>query len=319
MTDLTDRYVLTVLRRVPDAQRADLDRELRASIADAVDARVEAGAAPGDAVEATLVELGDPDRLADQYAGRRDHLIGPELFSVWRRLMTLQFSVVLPIVVAVPVVGELADGGPVGEAVGAGIGALLTVGVHLAFWTTLVFAILERTGTGRDGIAGAWKPEHLPRYEQGRAVTSHLVVDLVWIALLIAGLVLQQFTFTEQPLLDPANWSFWWPYLIVVLLLEGAYAIWFRRAGVRTHAMTAVNALLAVASAGPVVWLLAHDRFLNPGYAPFGAEAQGWTSRIVLIVVAVIAVWDVVDQGLRVRRSRRGLGAAVPGSGVRAC
>ena len=40
---LVDRYVLTALRRVPQQQRADIDRELRASIDDAVDARGEAG------------------------------------------------------------------------------------------------------------------------------------------------------------------------------------------------------------------------------------------------------------------------------------
>ena len=39
MTTLTDRYVWGVLRSVPEAQRPDLEPEIRAMIADAVDAR----------------------------------------------------------------------------------------------------------------------------------------------------------------------------------------------------------------------------------------------------------------------------------------
>src|SRR5690349_18471248 len=97
-TDLVDRYVLTALRRIPESQRADIDRELRASIADAVDARVDSGEPPGEAERNALLELGDPDRLADSYAGRRSYLIGPDVFAVWRRFLTMLFTVVLPIV-----------------------------------------------------------------------------------------------------------------------------------------------------------------------------------------------------------------------------
>ncbi len=49
---LTDRYVYAVTRSLPESQRADIDKELRASIADAVDARVEAGDHPAEAERA---------------------------------------------------------------------------------------------------------------------------------------------------------------------------------------------------------------------------------------------------------------------------
>jgi hypothetical protein len=324
MTNLVDRYVLTALRRVPEQQRADIDRELRASIADAVDARIDGGATPDDAVEQALLELGDPDRLADRYADRRAHLIGPDLFGAWRRLMTMLFTVVLPIVVTIAVVAEIIDDGSVGEIIGAAVVALITTSVHLGFWTTLVFAILERTGLarteqGRAELGLTWRPANLPEYTDGRPVTSQLVGDLVWVVLLIAGLVLQQFTFTAEPVLDPANWSFWWPYLIGVLVLEGAYAVWTYRLPVRTHAVTVVNALLGLAAAVPLVWLLATDRFFNNDYVftELGdGDAARWASRSLIVVVVVVTVWDIVDQGLRTERSRRGLGARVPGTGV---
>ena len=39
MTTLTDRYIAATLRSVPEKSRGDLERELRASIGDAIDAR----------------------------------------------------------------------------------------------------------------------------------------------------------------------------------------------------------------------------------------------------------------------------------------
>ncbi len=74
-------------------------------------------------------------------------------------------------------------------------------------------------------------PRRLPEYESGRVAHTRLVPNVVWPVLLIAGLVLQQFTFTDVPVLDPANWSFWWPYLVAVLVLEIVWAIQVFRTG----------------------------------------------------------------------------------------
>src|SRR6478736_5334921 len=76
---LTDRYVAATLRRVPADQHADLEQELRASVADAVEAKVEAGTDPARAETDVLNDLGHPDRLAADLAGRPLYLIGPTL------------------------------------------------------------------------------------------------------------------------------------------------------------------------------------------------------------------------------------------------
>lgn len=322
MTSLVDRYVHTALRRVPDAQRADIDRELRASIADAVDARVESGEPADAAVERTLLELGDPDRLADRYADRAGHLIGPELFPAWRRLMKMMVTVVLPIVVGVAVAVRVADDPGIGPIIGTAVSAILTAGVHLAFWTTAAFVVIERTGAGKAQLRTTWSLDDLPAYEPGRQNLTQLAAGVVWPVVLIAALVLQQFTFTDEPVLEPANWSFWWPYLIGVLLLEIAYAVWVHRLGVVTRAAAVVNAVVSLAAAVPLVWLLATDRFLNPGFTPF-AEATGagepqwstWATGIAIAVIVVTTGWDVIDVTLRAERARRGLPTKVPGTG----
>jgi hypothetical protein len=321
MTSLIDRYVYTALRRVPEQQRTDIDRELRASIDDAVDARVENGEPRDTAIEQTLLELGDPDVLADRYADRRQVLIGPDLFPVWRRLLLLLLSVVLPIVVGVVVVVTILDEGAFGAVIGAAISSALTTAVHMAFWTTAVFAVLERTGVARSSLRTAWTPADLPKYEPGSQTAAQLAASVVWPVLLIVVLVLQQFTFTDEPVLDPANWSFWWPFLIVVLVLECVYAVWVFRRGAWSHTVTLVNAGLAVLFWGPVIWLLASHNFFNPEFIAgldWGtADPLGWLTTVCVIVAVASAVYDVVEVAVKADRSRRGIPARLAGTGIK--
>nr|WP_296075990.1 permease prefix domain 1-containing protein [uncultured Actinoplanes sp.] len=319
MSSLVDRYVWTALRRVPEQQRADIDRELRASIEDAVDARVEAGEARDAAIEKTLTDLGDPDRLADSYANRPAVLIGPELFGVWRRLMITLYSTVLPIVVAVVVIIQLIDDPAIGKVIGAVVTSALTVGVHLGFWTTAVFAVIERTGYGKGDLRTTWTLKDLPKYEPSALTRVQLAAWLTWPVMLIAALVLQQFTFTDVPVLNPANWTFWWPYLIVIIALRAAYAIWVYRLGAWTRASAVVNAVIALLGAVPVVWLLAGGSFFNPEFHqiidPNTGDPRTWITAIAIGVVVLQAGWDVIDTAIRVERARRGLPTKVAGTG----
>jgi len=49
MISLTERYLAAALRSIPDAQRADVDRELRSSIADAWRTASPPSSTPSDA------------------------------------------------------------------------------------------------------------------------------------------------------------------------------------------------------------------------------------------------------------------------------
>ena len=86
MTSLTERYLAAALRGIPEAKRKDVERELRSSIADAVEDHVEAGRGAGGGREGRPRGPRRPRALAAEYAGRPLHLIGPELFVVWRHV-----------------------------------------------------------------------------------------------------------------------------------------------------------------------------------------------------------------------------------------
>jgi hypothetical protein len=314
MTSLIDRYVFTAVRRVPQEQRAEIDRELRASIEDAIESKMEAGATRDEAVDAALRELGNPSRLADHYAGRRNYLIGPELYPGWRILLKLLLTAVLPIVVVVSVVVQLFE--DPSKAVSEGFSTLFSVGINLVFWVTLVFALIERAGI-RDlptaGLVGlrtnrSWTPNDLPKYEPRAMTLSQLATELSWLAVLIAALVLQQFTFTDQPLLDPAGWHLWWPLLIVAFLFRATFYVVVYRQAAWTRAAVLGNTAAALLWAVPTIWLLAANRFFNPAFHGLAhSDVKHWVTVSVIITVALITAWDTVEATRRALAARRGV------------
>ena len=96
---LTDRYVWAVLRSCPRPSAPELEREVRALVADATEANAADGPLDAAAAErAALAELGDPDALAARYTGPAQHLIGPPVYPAWKRTVSMLLAIVVPIV-----------------------------------------------------------------------------------------------------------------------------------------------------------------------------------------------------------------------------
>ena len=83
MTQPTEQYLAAALRGIPEKKRADVERELRSSIADAVEDRVANGEDRDAAEKAVLEGLGDPARLAAGMTGTPavPHRSGPSSSS----------------------------------------------------------------------------------------------------------------------------------------------------------------------------------------------------------------------------------------------
>lgn len=306
---LTDRYVWSVLKSLPESKRLDIDRELRASIADDVDARVESGEEPAAAERAVLLDLGEPARLAASYTGRTLGLIGPELYPGYVALLKMLYAVVLPVVAAAYFVIQLLVGAERGGLIGSTVAVVLSLIVHLGFWTTLVFAIAERTGTSMKNIPtfdrGPFDPDRLPSVVTNTGTgRSDLIASLVVLLLVPFALVWQQFTpiigDSDEPLpiLAPALWSFWLPYLIVMMVLAAGFAVALYRTGRWTWPLVAVNAVLSLAVAIPFAVLMATGELLNPEFV----DALGWErvfaaggSGAVACAVAIVAIalWSI--------------------------
>src|SRR5690606_23087307 len=106
------------VRSLPPQLQAEVRDELRASIADAVDARTEQGEPLEAAERAVLSELGDPSILAAGYADRPLHLIGPKYFLTWWRLLKVLVAIVPACAFGGVVIAQALAGGGIGQIIG---------------------------------------------------------------------------------------------------------------------------------------------------------------------------------------------------------
>ncbi|KKK05628.1 permease prefix domain 1-containing protein [Micromonospora sp. HK10] len=314
MSSLTDRYLAATLRSVPAGRRAEIETELRGSIEDMIDGRRADGRDTEAAEREVLNELGDPAQLAARYADRRLQLIGPAYYLAWERLMKLLLSFIPALVGVVVGLVEASDGNG-GGAIGEGISAAIQTAVQIAFWVTLVFAVLERTNTALH--LPAWTVDQLREDHVNRQITPvDTVAAIGFLVLVIAYLPIQQFrSFVpgdghgNLPILDPALWSFWLPFLIAVLVATIGLEVAKFRAGRWTWPLVGVNAVLDLAFAVPVIWLISTDRLLNPDFV----HRWEWLSQadnlhnvatFVAVGTALITAWDIIDSAIKAYRNR---------------
>ena len=319
-TPLTDSYVTATLRNVPRRQRADIERELRASIADDVDGRIDHGASAKDAEFAALDELGDPAQLAANYSGRQLTLIGPNTFTSYTTTLKVVEGTTIPIVFIVLIAVGLSQHHPVAATIAGAISVAVTVAVYLAVFLTIAFALIDRATTrnvdaSRRGIR--WSPKFLPvdnrpaQKSWGESVSS-----VIFTVIVVAAVAIQR---TESPvstsgdvpiqILAPSLWDFWLPYFLVVLLL--GVALDFVRLGIgRWHPVTtSIGTLLTLAGAVPFIALAYESKIVNPalwraiGHAEWTTPGN-WLSLIIAIFVGLIALGNVIDEWRRRYRQR---------------
>ncbi|MFF2525803.1 HAAS signaling domain-containing protein [Streptomyces liangshanensis] len=316
---LTDRYVAEVVRRIPAGRRGDVAEELRATIADTVEARGPAG--PGDEADRAdpagrerverevLAEMGDPVRLAAGYADRPVALIGPELFPTYVRFLTVLVSTVLPVVVVAGAVLDVVDGRAVGEVIGGAVGAVLSVGAQMIAWLTVVFAVIERSGALGGAVAGrvggAWTPDDLPDHRVPKRRGAAAYTGVAWHALLIALIVWQH---TARPyrtdggarvdVLDPALWSGWiWPILAGLAGLVALDAV--RAVRVWTRSLAVWSAVAQGAFSLALAWVLHRQELFNPAFlADFngGWKTPGSFYTVAVVVVLAVGAGDAVKR-----------------------
>ncbi|MCC3268601.1 permease prefix domain 1-containing protein [Arthrobacter gengyunqii] len=317
MSTLTDRYVFAALAAIPEAQRSDIERELRTSIADAVEARTDAGQSPAEAERLVLTEFGDPVRLAASYTDRPLYLIGPDLFLDWWRLLKRVLAIVVPLAFVATVVFRMTtDPEDPTQAFGAALSNSLGAVVQVGFWLTLVFAVIQYNGTRRKDLGLApWSPAALPSLPRQASVSLGDTIATVVLLAFFIGLLLWQkvgsLLFLDgEPVvvLQDSLWSFWLPSLIALLAAKAVFAVVLYVSGRWTYLFAAVNTALALLFTVPVLWLLATDRVFDLTILSAdgrGQEASSWTVGITAATVLVIGVWEIADGFIKAFKASR--------------
>lgn len=291
---LTERYIQEVVRRIPADQRDDVADELRATIADTVEAREEES--PEAAERAVITEMGDPIRLAAKYRDRPLALIGPDFYPVYIRLLTMLMTVVLPIVVVVVVAIDAVENRNIGQLIGTGIGAVLGVGAQMFAWLTLVFALIDRWKRNDDVKKEVeWTPDTLPELRKPDKGGPAAVASIVWYAFMAGAIVWQHFAEpwklddgTRVQVLDPALWSNWiWPILAGLAAMAVLEVIRIVQRG-WTMGLVIAYAVAEAVFALPLAWIFYDHRIMNPAFLnDFNGE---WTTPDSFYTVAAVIV-----------------------------
>jgi len=299
---LTDRYVDATLRRLPARQRADIERELRTSIADAVDGRVQAGSDPAEAERVALTELGDPALLAAAYADRPLQLIGPSLYIDYVRLLVALLATVLPCVAAAVGAARILEGSSALTLVGETAGVTFTVAIHLVFWTTLVFAVLERGPAVRMTSARAWSVAAIPepptrRVRYGEVIAATVLLGLFATFVLLSPMVSTELDASGDPIGVLSPWlSDSGVVYVFIAFAVASVGLTFATRYVPWNAPYAITrSLVDAVCPALLIWFAASDRVVNPAFV----EAVAWPQRasqwiasglILLAVGALIRV-----------------------------
>ncbi|MER7798222.1 permease prefix domain 1-containing protein [Microbacterium sp. NPDC096154] len=313
--DFTSRYVEAATRSLPADQRHDYAEELTASIRDQIDDRVAAGESPADAEKAVLTAMGDPAVLAAGYADRPLHLIGPRYFSDWKRLLVLLLWIVVPIGAFAGVLGAGLRGDAPGGWVGAGIASALTAGVHVFFWVTLAFALVERFGAPKGKELGVWSVDMLPLTAHRRAQFGEVAMAFVAAVVMAAALAWDRWiafiphsqTGGEPlPVLHPDLWPWGFAIAVGTALVTAVLTLLAHLAGRWATWMGLANAILSLAVTAAALVLLANGLLLNAAFVThaFGDAAPQTVDVLGVILgagIAVLGAWSAWDSYRRTR------------------
>ena len=165
MKKLIDRYVYDVVRRLPETERMDVQKELTSSIYDMLPDEPNA-----DEVESALNELGAPYLLAEKYRQHPKYLISPAVYESYIGTLKwlLPFVGLLLFIVGIIKGGlESFDAGSdaiqsTANLIAGGISGGLSGTLQCFFWMTLVYAIIDRVSKKSPKNGAAWQTSYLP-------------------------------------------------------------------------------------------------------------------------------------------------------------
>ncbi len=311
-----DRYINAVGEQLPAKQRADIEKELRSLILDALEGRTGSSAEVTEEDElAVLREFGRPEDVAQRYAPTPRYLIGPRLYPIYR--IVLRVLIIVSMVgISLAMFGESIFSNTDGFAVlGNVVERLFDAVISAIGSVTLVFAIIERAtpASAWDKMKEKpWDPAQLTavssdkRFGMADGVFSVLFTLLGLVAVnLVSYRIWQMPDFSARyPVLDVSvflRYLPWWNLLLGLTLVHTA-VLWIKgrwSVGARIRAIAldlGALALLAFLVSAP---LLIPGNFVLCG-GPESAEALRQAGEIVpkllravFAASMVFTVWDL--------------------------
>lgn len=163
---MIDKYVYAVTKYLPADSREDVGKELRANIEDMLPEN------PTDEdVYKVLEKLGSPMKLAEEYNHNKRYLIGPAYYDRYIETLKIVIGIFITVFVGLAILSGVSDADSANSVNGYLIPIIEDLGSSIvegalqgAFWVTLVFFIMEKTGFDSGDIPlfrKKWSPDEL--------------------------------------------------------------------------------------------------------------------------------------------------------------
>lgn len=332
--ELIKRYVYAVTQKLPEQQRADIEKELTSLIEDMLDVRTQGAEVREKDVEEVLLELGEPAELAARYRGKERYLISPERFDSYVSVLKVVLLSVLIGITVVSVIEFFMEPDQFVKQFAEYLVTLLTVSIQGFAWVTIIFAILEYKGdVDSDNKVNAnklWKPVDLPSIPDARTrikasepilgiIFSILFLVLFTFAIDLVGL--HRYTggqSTTVPVFDEEVFRryvpFIWLITAIAILRDCLKMIrrkWTAPIVVFHLFFNAVSLILAlVMFSDPAVWNptfiieLVNAGVIHEGTEGFDTVTTIWNrfQEGLIYVIAFITIIDSVAVGLKLYR-----------------
>jgi hypothetical protein len=171
---IIDRYVYAVVRNLPQSQRWEVERKVRAAIEDKLTKYLDIYDEK-QRVEKVLSELGEPSALAEKYIDHKGFIIGPKNYYNYMIVLKIVLGCTLLVISIEYVLRFVFSTGGIElfKLIFRYISSLLSGSVQGFIWVTIVFLIFDYIGfkTGKNSVDGkTWSLANLPEIPEKKAL-----------------------------------------------------------------------------------------------------------------------------------------------------
>lgn len=306
--EMVERYIYAVTQRLPENQREDIAEELRGIIEDMLEAHFGSQNYTEEQVHHVLLELGNPNELAEQYRGSKRYLIGPDLFPSFifiLKIVSLAIMTAMSIVFVIETIIE--PSAVIGNFISM-VTSLISAAAQAFAWITIGFGIADYKGIVPDDLkkntTREWTPTDLPEIPDRKKQIKR--ADAI-IGIIFSVVAIVFVTFSNEligvpifrndelmgiiPVLNVESFNSLLPFIYTIVAisigkecLKLIYGKWTKQLALLTMIINVVTLILvALLFTDQVVW--------NPGFMSEFVELGGVSSQDELYAL-IKQVWE---------------------------
>lgn len=310
--DLIYLNINAVTEHLPDTKKEEAALDLRTKI----DARLPSDPSAED-IKKVLQEMGNPYQQAKNYDTRQRYLIGPDYYDGYLAMLKLVVGILITVMAIITVLIWIINppGGGIVQFIIDLITGIVGGAVQAAAWVTVIFVILERTGTAVPPLHQNWTIVELTKAKPDRLLIKRsdsfisVFFTIIFAAILYFRPELFSFFYKSGdawvtiPFLNLERLQDFMPFILIIALLELTVAIWQLITRRWNLSLAIANAVKTITSMGLSLVMLWNRAIINPAFSTevsqrvsFSAASIERSIEIgVWVIIGIIIVASLID------------------------